>query len=83
MLALLGAAIRPHLLTALKWLAVAAAVGAVLLGVRASGRQAEHIKNLERAVQAARRRKDVDTDVARLGDGDALAELRRDWSRSD
>jgi len=83
MLALLGAAIRPHLLTALKWLAVAAAVAAVLLGVRNSGRQTERVENLERALDAARRRKDVDTDVARLGDGDALTELRRDWSRRD
>lgn len=83
MLGILAGAIRPYLLTVAKWALIALAVAGVLLGVRNAGRQAERVDNLERALEAVRRRRDVEADVDRLRDGDALAELRRDWSRGD
>jgi cobalamin biosynthesis protein CobD/CbiB len=72
---------QPWALRTLKWLAIAAAVLAVLLGVRNSGRQAERVANLQRALDAAQRRKHVDAAVARRPAGDVRDELLDEWSR--
>lgn len=72
---------QPWALRFLKWGAVALAVGLVLLGVRNSGRQAERVGNLEKAVKAAERRRDVEIDVGRMRPDAVVDELHRDWSR--
>jgi len=72
---------NPAVLRALQWGAVALAVAAVLLGARNAGRREERVENLERAVEAARRRRDVDVEVGRARPDDVRDELHRDWSR--
>lgn len=65
-------------------LAVATLIGAVLLYGSAKydqGVSDERAKQAAHALAAAKSRGQVDEAVARLPDGAALGELRRDWSR--
>ncbi|MCA1908780.1 MAG: hypothetical protein LDL39_10505 [Magnetospirillum sp.] len=64
-----------------KWGAIALAVLLVLLRVRDSGRQAERVNNLSKALEAAKARKNVEIAVDRLPARAVDDELHRDWSR--
>lgn len=70
MLAFAGRLLAPYALKLLAGLAIAAAVGGVLLGIRNSGRQAERVermqkdlKNVETRQAVERRSSDLDDDA--------------------
>lgn len=72
--------LKPFALKIALWGAVGMAVLGVLAGVRKSGRDAERVTNLKKALEAENERRQVDVDVA--GADDAERErLRRKWSR--
>lgn len=72
--------LKPFALKIALWGAVGLAVLGVLAGVRKSGRDAERVTNLKKALEAENERRQVDVDVA--GADDAERErLRRKWSR--
>jgi hypothetical protein len=56
--------------------AIAGAVLAVLLGARQSGRNAEKVEQLQRAMEGARERRKVETEVSGLGDDELDDKLR-------
>lgn len=64
-----------------KWAALALAVGFVLLRVRDAGRQAERVNTLNRALDAAKARNDVEISVGRQSADAVVDELRGGWSR--
>jgi hypothetical protein len=64
-----------------KWGAIILAVLAVLFAVRQSGKHAERVANLEGALKTAQRRRDVETEIARLPDGAVAQRLRDKWRR--
>ena len=64
-----------------KWAALALAIAFVLLRVRDSGRQAERVNTLNRALDAAKARNDVEISVGRQSADAVVDELRGGWSR--
>jgi thiosulfate reductase cytochrome b subunit len=66
---------------ALLVLGVISLVGAALLRVRQSGKQAEQNKQLKDTIKAIRKKEEVQREVDRLGDGDAAKRLRDVWTR--
>ena len=65
----------------LKWLGIAAAVLLVLFKIRQSGRDDERAEQLLKQNETVGKANEVENDMRRLHDGDALNELRRDWTR--
>lgn len=65
----------------LKWLGIAAAVLLVLFKIRQSGRDDERAEQLLKQNETVGKANEVENDVRRLPDGDALNELRQDWTR--
>lgn len=62
--------------------AIAAALAALLLGLRNAGRQAERAEQLGRAAAVARQRRRIEDATNRLGDG-AVDRRLREWARPD
>lgn len=69
--------LKPFALKIALWGAIALAVLAVLAGVRKSGRDAERVANLKKALEAENERRQVDVDVATGGDGERKRMLSR------
>lgn len=67
--------------TLLKWGAIAAAVGAVILKIRKDGADAERAKRREELDKGRDVRDTVQEDTSRLSDLDAVNQLRNNWSR--
>ena len=77
-LTLLGSLASKITLQMLGWAAAAAAVLAVLLGARQSGRNAERVEHLK--INAEIRREQLEAATRRPADRDELAERMRDDS---
>ena len=67
--------------TVLKWVGIAAAALLVWFNIKQSGRKDEQADELIAQNKNVEKANEVETDVRRLGDGDAANELRRDWER--
>lgn len=67
--------------TVLKWAGIVAAALLVWFNIKLSGRKEERAAALEEQNKQAEKANAVENDVRRLGDGAALDELRRDWTR--
>jgi hypothetical protein len=67
--------------TVLKWAGIVAAALLVWFNIKQSGRKEERAAALEEQNKQAEKANAVENDVRRLGDGAALDELRRDWTR--
>ena len=65
----------------IKWAGIVAAVLLVLFNIRQSGRKDERAEQLLKQNKTAEKANEVENDIRRLPDGDALNELRRDWTR--
>jgi hypothetical protein len=65
----------------LKWVGIAFAVLLVWFDIKQSGRKDEQADELIAQNKNVEKANEVETDVRRLGDGDAASELRRDWER--
>ena len=75
------ALLKPFALKIALWSGIAVAVLAILAGVRNSGRQAERVTNLKKALEAENERKQVDVDVAGAADNVERERLRERWTR--
>jgi hypothetical protein len=65
----------------LKWLGIAAAVLLVVFKIRQSGRDDERANQLLQQNETIGKANEVENDMRGMRDGDALDELRRDWTR--
>lgn len=72
--------LKPFGLKIALWGAIALAVLTVLAGVRKSGRDAERVSNLKKALEAENERKQVDADISGADDA-RRAGLRLKWTR--
>ncbi|MGQ0664381.1 MAG: hypothetical protein ACT4P2_12555 [Pseudomonadota bacterium] len=71
---------RTFLFAGLKWLAIGAAVAAVLFGARRAGRHAERVERLQRELEGAKERVRLEADIRAADDG-VLDERLRHPSR--
>ena len=69
--------LKPFALKIALWGGIALAVLAVLAGVRNSGKQAERVTNLKKALEIENERRQVDVVVATGGDGERKRMLGR------
>lgn len=56
-------------------------VGAVLLGARREGQNAERAEELQRQLNLIGKAREIEKSVNNMPDGAALAELRQQWAR--
>lgn len=68
-------------LGALKWVAIAGAVLAVLFGARQAGKNAAKVEQLQATIKAVKVRNEIEDEIRRMPDGAAADELRKRWSR--
>lgn len=81
MLTFIGRLLAPYAIKIAGWLAIAAAVAAILLGARSAGKTAAKVEGLKRQLDSVKERADVEIDVIRQPDGAAADRLRAKWSR--